>query len=370
MSNPPSLVVFLGGMHGSHVEDELARVRQAATFDTIDTARAAGIRHVILLTDDPGLAVGVEDVEIIVDTGEHHFGTALADIVGERRLRSVIYLGGASVPLLDVHGFREIEARLQRSEAVTNNRFSSDLIAWNADAAGLNVVRAVKRDNALARALQESGVTVGELPRSLQTMFDIDSPCDVAVLAVTGLGGARVREAVSQTALDLGPYRRTLHHFVEPASEIVVAGRVGTHVWQYLERETACRVRVFAEERGMEAGNRAESGEVRSLLGFFIEARGCGQLFTTLAELGDAAIIDSRVLLAHNGIAAQRTDRFLSDARLADDIGEPFLRELTQAAIDAPIPVLVGGHALVSGGLMALSEFAWQQNDAGLLMKE
>lgn len=366
---PPALVVFHGGMHGSPVEDALAAVRRAATFDTIDTARAADIERVILLTDDPELQAA-DGVEVVVDTGHHEFGRALAIIVEERRLRSVIYIGGGSVPLLDAAGFREIEERLQMSMAVTNNRYSSDLVAWNPDAAGMNVVRAVARDNSFARALQESGVSVWEMPRTLQTVLDIDSPCDVAVFAITGLGGPRLRDAVGETDLDLGPYRRVLRHFVTRTSQLVVAGRVGTHVWQYLERETACRVRVFAEERGMEADGRAESGDVRSLVGYFIEANGCERFFGILSELGDAAIIDTRVLLAHNRVNAGRTDRFLSDARRPGDIAEPFLREFTQAAVEARIPVLIGGHALVSGGLMALSEYAWQQNDAGLLVND
>lgn len=120
----------------------------------------------------------------------------------------------------------------------------------------------------------------------------------------------------------------------------------------------------------MEADGRAESGGVRSLLGFYIEEGGCERFFGLLAELGDAAIIDTRVLLAHKRIAASRTDRFLSDARQPDGIGDPFLREFTRAATEARIPVLLGGHALVSGGLMALSEFAWEQSEAGLLAGE
>ena len=43
----------------------------------------------------------------------------------------------------------------------------------------------------------------------------------------------------------------------------------------------------------------------------------------------------------------------------------PFLRDFTRAAVEAPIPVLLGGHSLMSGGLMALNEFAWAERDAG-----
>lgn len=370
MSAEPTLVIFLGGMAGSPIEDAVHAARRAATFDTIETARRAEIEQAIVLTDDPDLAPDAPGVEVIVDTGEHHFGKKLAEIVRDRSLRSVIYLGGGSVPLLGEAGFAEIVSRLLASTAVTNNRFSSDLIAWNPDAAGLNVVERVARDNSLARALQESGVDMSELPRTIETLLDIDGPTDLAVFALTGLGGERLRTALDVADLDPQPYRRLLPVFTDRISELVVAGRISSHVWQYMERETACRVRVFSEERGMEADGRADAGKVRSLIAFYMETAGVQRFFESLSGLGDAAIIDTRVLLAHKQIAASRVDRFLSDARRPDEITDPFLRELTEAAATSPLPVLLGGHSLVSGSLMALNEFAWQQSEAGLLTSE
>jgi hypothetical protein len=367
MSAEAVLVVFLGGVGGSPMEDMVAAARRAATFDTIETAQRAGIDRAIVLTDDPALQSDVAGVEVVTDVSEHHFGRALAGLVREKSLRSVIYLGGGSVPLIGMGDFTEIATRLQVSRAVTNNRFSSDLIAWNSDAAGLSVVEGVSRDNSLARALQESGVEMTELPRTVETIMDIDSPCDLAVLAVTGRGGPRLRSVVADVLLDLEPYRQALRHFVHRTSEIMVAGRVGSYAWQYMERETACRVRIFAEERGLEADGRGEMGQARSLVGYFLEAAGTERFFEAIAEMGDVAFIDTRVLLAHNGVAARRTDRFLSDARMPDEVGEPFLREFTRAAVQAPIPVLLGGHSLVSGGLMALNDYAWAQHEAGLL---
>jgi hypothetical protein len=152
--------------------------------------------------------------------------------------------------------------------------------------------------------------------------------------------------------------------FLDMKAQIVVAGRVGSITWRYLERETACRVRMFAEERGLEAEGRAQDGTARSLLGFYLEAVGVERFFTALAELGDAAFIDTRVLLAHMRIDANREDRFLSDLGRWQEVSQAFLREFTQAACEASIPVLLGGHSLMSGGLMALNEFAWREHDA------
>jgi hypothetical protein len=252
--------------------------------------------------------------------------------------------------------------------AVTNNLFSSDLVAFPVSDGALSVIETVTRDNSLARALQgEAGLRVEAMERTLASQFDIDTPTDLAVLALTEerwqvrlkpdprLGGLQDR------------YGAVLPLFLDQTKELVVAGRVGSHAWGYLERETACRVRLFAEERGMEADGRAESGRARSLVAYHLEAVGLERFFETLAELGDAAFIDSRVLLAHKQITASREDRFLSDLGRWQDIGDPFLRDFTRAAAEAPIPVLLGGHSLMSGGLMALNEFAWAERDAGRL---
>src|SRR5437899_345395 len=81
---------------------------------------------------------------------------------------------------------------------------------------------------------------------------DIDTPRDLCVLALTGVCGPRLQAYVRSLDLDVSRYRAVLPLFVDQTKRLLVAGRVGTHSWSYLERETACRVRLFAEERGME----------------------------------------------------------------------------------------------------------------------
>jgi len=366
----PTLLVFFGGMGGSPIEDAVASARRAATFDTIEVAQSAGIATAIVVTDDPDMQTELRGVEIVVDDGAHHFGRKLAGTLRRHSLRSVVYLGGGSVPLLRAEDFAAITEALEAGRTVTNNRFSSDLVAWEVDEGTAEVVIGLDRDNSLAGALQESGMELAELPRSIETVFDIDTPTDLAILAITEFGGERLRAVVREIDLDVDQYRRVLPLFFDRNAQITVAGRVGTHSWQYLERETACRVRMFAEERGMEANGRVAKGEARSLVGYFLEAAGYGHFFEALSDLGDAVFIDSRVLLAHQRIDASRADRFLSDAGRWEEIGDEFVRDFTIAANEASIPVLLGGHSLVSGGLMALNEFAWQQSEAGLLPKQ
>jgi len=376
MSERPTLVVFLGGLGDTPVEQMVAVTRLTCALDTIEAALSTGaFERTILATDqacDQDLPPGLE---LDIDDGPFHFGRRLAGIIRRHFLTSVVYLGGGSMPLLDGAGLSQITQGLEGDRARTNNRFSSDLVAFPITPDVLAAVEGVDRDNSLARAIEESaGLTLEELPRTVATQMDIDSPSDLAVLALTGEGGPRLRDYLrsleSEThstgqALSLTAYQRVLPLLTDREAQIVVAGRVGSHAWQYLERETACRVRLFAEERGLESDDRASTGTARSLLGFVIEAAGIDRFFELLPQLGDAAFIDTRVLLAHMRIDATREDRFLSDLGNWTAISDPFLRDFTRLATEADIPVLLGGHSLMSGGLMALNECAWREHEAG-----
>jgi hypothetical protein len=90
-----------------------------------------------------------------------------------------------------------------------------------------------------------------------------------------------------------------------------------------------------------------------------LDREGPDALGATLAGLGEAAIVDSRVLIAHRVSADEAfwppaEDRFASDLLLADRIRDPWLRALTAAASGASIPILLGGHSLVGPGVRLL----------------
>ena len=362
----PTLITFLGGFGSSEAERLVDDARVASTMDAFTAWRSLPRSPPAMLVTDrtfdapPGVLVDR-------DEGLYRFGSRLAVILRRHYIESAVYLGGGSVPLFTAADFTDVLSRLESGNAVTNNNFSSDLVAFPVNDAVLAAVEPLFRDNSLARAMLDAGLTVETMPRKVNTQLDIDTPTDVAVLALTSKAWGVRLKGDPQIGSIVALYRQVLPLFLDQAKELVVAGRVGSHAWGYLERETACRVRLFAEERGMEADRRDESGTARSLLAYHLEAVGMPRFFETLADLGDAAFIDTRVLLAHKRIQATREDRFLSDLGRWQEIGNEFLRDFTRAAIEAPIPVLLGGHSLMSGGLMALNEFAWSERDAGRL---
>jgi hypothetical protein len=97
-----------------------------------------------------------------------------------------------------------------------------------------------------------------------------------------------------------------------------------------------------------------------SALGLLLDLAGAESLGRFLARLGNAAVVDTRVLLAHRLGADERRwpeaeDRFASDLLLPELIADPWLRALTVAAVAAPIPILLGGHTPVGPGLPLLA---------------
>lgn len=366
----PVLVVFLGGMGGSPVEEMMAGALRAAALDSLDEALGTGaFAGAILATDVADLLPGrlPRDVTVDPDRGPFRFGRRLAGLIEQHRIDSVVYFGAGAVPLFKGPDFAAIAVGLGAASraVISNNFYSGDLIAFR-PASALLAMEPPATDNSLPRLLRDrAGLENQPLPRNAVTQFNIDSPVDLAVLALHGGSGQRLSCLLGSLDLDLAPYRRCLSLLTDPSAEVLVAGRVGSQVWQCLERETACRVRVFSEERGMAAAGREGTG-ARSLLAYHLQAVGLARFFEELATLGDAAFIDTRVLLAHLGLRPSRADRFLSDLGRPDAIADPFLREFTQGAAAAAIPVLLGGHSLVSGGLMALIEAAWREYDKAL----
>ena len=362
----PVLVVFHGGTGGGEAESLLARARVVAAERTAAAALTAGFEAVVLATDDANAFERLPNATL-VDTdipGEtFDFAGRLRGIVAHYGLKKPAVMGSGSVPLLGVDEFRLVVEQLDARDGrfVTNNFFSSDFTAWTPGDA-IEDAGSFTRDNFLPRRLRdEARLAPVILPRTTATQFDLDTPVDLAILGLQEGLPPEIREA-ARVVRDLGQrVRRIMPILCDRQGHLVVAGRVGSQTWQYLERETACRVRMYSEERSLAT---APEGYVpRSALGFLLESVGFTRFFEHMAELGDALVLDTRVLEAHTGVTPSREDRFQSDLFNWEAIHDPWLRELTKAAARAPRPVILGGHSLVAGGLMALNDVAWAEND-------
>lgn len=352
----------------------------------LESARAAlAQRHVAGF-----LAAGAETARVVAGLPDGQpFGARLATVRADLAPgRGLIVLGSGALALAgpaDRRAFVETAAG-PGLRALANNRYSADVVALSAPSAERlqGVPPKLPGDNALPRWLAENGgVAVADLRSRWRLAVDLDSPLDVVLVeryrrtaagtnATPDVGRGR-RPETSDPATDR--VRAALEGvrgvMTDPRRELVIAGRTSAATLGWLERHARCRVRGLVEERGLRASSRLALGPAsrrdqgnarppRSILGMLLDRDGPAALAERLAELGDAALVDSRVLIAHR-VGIDETawpsaeSRFASDLLDAGSVADPWLAALTAAAAAAPLPIVLGGHTLVGPGVRLIA---------------
>lgn len=295
------------------------------------------------------------------------FGEVLASVAPARG--GAVIFGSGAVPRLNAADARRLVkvAASGEPQAVTNNRYSSDIVALGR-AAILRDLPALPSDNPLPRWLEErAGFMVTELPGRERLALDLDTPLDVALSALAPGAAPWLRRAAGTAGIVL-PRLEELRSVVrDPTRELLIFGRSGSRTLAWLERNVRCRVRFLSEERGLRASSplairgasTTATREPNSTLSLLLEQRGPQEFASIVGDLGDAALVDSRVLLAARlGTDEARWpaafDRFNSDLHRPMNIADPWLRDLTASASAAAQPILLGGHSLVGPGVRLL----------------
>ena len=277
---------------------------------------------------------------------DEHAGIPVADL--RRRWRLAIdldgpldlaLLGGPWRVTLPSAATDRVDDRLARLGGVAADRAAELLIAGRTSAGTLRWLD------------EDAGIPVADLRRRWRLAIDLDGPLDLALL------GGRWRAMLPPASTDRVDDRLARLRAVaaDLAAELLIAGRASAGTLRWLEGHSAARVRALIEERGLRT-SRPGQRPPGSVLGLLLDRDGPASLGRLMARLADGAIVDTRVLLAHQlgpdeAAWPPAEDRFASDLLLHEQIADPWLRELTQAAAEAPIPVLLGGHTLVGPGV-------------------
>ena len=345
----PTIVIFHrpAGPHDAPLVRLLADVRARLAADQADAFVAAG-------------AGDIRWVDEVADS----FGQILAAAVPDRD--GVVVFGSGAVPLLKPADAAQLLAVATAGgrRALTNNRYSSDNCAIS-NASVLTQLPALPSDNALPRWLEErSGFSVEELTGRDRLALDLDTPLDIALVALSPAAPAWLRRAATEAGLAVPRRSELLSLSADPHRELLVFGRAGSSTLRWLERNVRCRVRFLAEERGLRASSPLAIGTPapvhsrppRATIGRLLARRGPAALPDVVAELADGAIIDSRVLMAdHYGPDEAAwpapADRYASDLLRAEEVADPWLRELTTAAAASRRPIVLGAHTLIGPGI-------------------
>lgn len=362
----PDLVVFYGRGGGSELERLVDGARRASTRQLVAEAVVHDLfRHVVLVTNDRDLAGRLEaehpalDIDRTPDTID--FGQQLRTVAERLRSRAVVYVGGGGAPFLDAGELRAIVGRIapevtgEAGVVFANNYLSSDYVAFR-PAAALARTLPIRNDNDLAwRLHHDAGLARAAVESSPLDRLDIDTPTDLALLRLVPEVRGELRVYLEAHAPALPALASVEATMADPYRTLIVAGRLNTQVLLTIEREVSFLKRLFVEERSMKANGRQERGEVRSLLAVLLREVGPDRFFAHLADLGDAVVFDTRPLFAHIAPHLSAADRFASDLLRPEAIANPEVREFTRAARDAIVPVVLGGHSLVTGGLWVLA---------------
>jgi CTP:molybdopterin cytidylyltransferase MocA len=358
---------MLGSEGPGPVERWVAAGRLAAALDVIELLRRLpSVAQIVVATSERQAAQAHARLPVDWDFDPpgipFHFGHRLAGLVERYPAAAHVYLGAGSLPLLPGAVLAEaIGEAIAAGQplAITNNLYSSDWIVLNCAQAIRQRPDRLPNDNALGWVLKtEAGVAVRALPPSAATRLDIDTPADLLLLSLHPHIGPHLRRFLTSQPHAPTQWLNAGRCLFTPGGQVALVGRVASGVWAHVEAHTQAWVRVFSEERGMSASGRQGAGQVRSLLGVLLEELGHEKFFGQLAQIVQAGFIDTRVLLAHQRRWPSAADRYASDLGLADQVSDPWLRALTAAAAGAGIPLVLGGHGVVAGGLYGLVEIA------------
>lgn len=268
---------------------------------------------------------------------------------------TLVVLGSGAIPLATAADRRWL-LDAGPAEIRANNAYSADAVALGARAVSqlLEIPDEIS-DNGLPRWLHGRGWPVRDRRSHWRLAVDVDSPLDL-VLVARGRRSPRLRSLarVATTPALAAAMDRLAATADDPSRELLVAGRTSATTLRWLEERTRCRVRAVVEERGLRSAL-VWARPPASLLAAALGSSGPRGLGALIASLADGALVDSRVLIAHHRGGHETDwppaeDRFASDLLLPEEVGDPWLRELTASAVEAPVPILLGGHGLVGPG--------------------
>jgi len=335
-------------------------VRSAVLQDTAARAREAGFDRVRVFASEP-----IADLAVEVTGADQAIGDIVA--AAANGAAGPVCYAGSGMPAMTAADWSAVRAAIESGNATANRMFSCDWIGVP-DGRLLSCVAGERVDNRFALLVRDgTDVDVQSYARSARSLLDVDTPADLTVLqaaaSVASLELGELSAAALSNWRELDEPGRLAWRVFEVMTrrdeELMIAGRVSGSDWSVVDRDTSCRVRVLSEERGL----RTRQRRARSLLGELYEWAGQDGFLLALEGMGDAMVWDTRPFLAHLGWDLSRDDRFWADLGCWQQISDERMRSLVSMLEDSA--VLMGGHSLVSGGLLAGIDAAWTRWESG-----
>ena len=210
MSDGPALILLHGGAGTGEAEGMVARGRLAAAGVSARAARSGRLRDALswrrTMSAVEGRRLLLRPVDRDAPGEAFSLRKRVVGLAEKLEAKAVAVMGAGALPFLAAEDFAAVLEGLAGggNVAVTNNFYSSDLTAWTPSDA-IARVGPFERDNVLPRRLRdEAGCAVTVLPRTVRTAFDLDTPADLVVLALSEATPEAIREALPAGG---GPFR-------------------------------------------------------------------------------------------------------------------------------------------------------------------
>ena len=301
--------------------------------------------------------------------GDFHMGQVLQQLIAQTGLTHLLVSGGTALPLIGPDQLRAYIKQLFTMERgmITNNPQSGDLVLFH-PANAIQEIVLPRSDNELSNNLQYQA----RLPRVLMepstaTLFDIDTPIDLLLYyRLTGKPSWLMRDYAQLFERAEEKLEALIPVISRDYRELILAGRIAGNIIAYINEWLRVRLRVFAEERGMKALGRIHRGEINAFLGLIMEDQSVDKLFRYFEAVGTAILWDNRPAIYHMkkglpGDQERDLDRFLMDLFYPEAVKDPVLQSIADRAYRSGLPLLMGGHSLVSGGIYALVTLVYRQ---------
>jgi len=369
-------VIMLGGLGKNPAETLMREALGAAATDLAQICQQSDeFTKITVLADSHVKTLDDKTIPFELSHPNATFGELINQfsqyITGETtNTDGYIYFGAGSGPLLstrDIRMFTKLVSEADSNSCITNNRYSADFFGVKPTDLLESLHPPPISDNSVpTRLIEERETSIIEIPRSAETQFNIDIPSDLATLSLTQKSGPKLKSFIAQETQLLKQAVKAQwnasQHFLKKNSEVFVYGRTSSRIWSYLETETACKIRIISEERGLKGAPKGH--QARSFLAYLIQAYGPQEVFgKLLPQFCSAAFVDLIPIIEHMNISCSRNDRFSADLFQHDAIKNEELREIILAITQSPIPIAVGGHSLVSSSLEILNQLVWDVAD-------
>ncbi len=353
-------LVFHAPLGDTNGERLVENGRWAATLGLARRLRDAGLAEVYVVTPNVERCPGGAGVVTFLSSGtaeEFHFGNTLRGLIARLDLDGVLYFGSGSGGLLsEAELGRLIEfAGGEAARGLFNNFYSCDFCSLSG-AKEITKAELPGIDNPLGFALADAGIPCFSLARTAATQFDIDTPTDLLLLGRSHLGSAELREYCASIEISHPSLDRALAVLTDRSAVTSLVGRLSPVTWSHFETQVACRTNALVEGRGMRAGAAPHVPWLRQVLA----VDGPEAFFDCLARSCDAAWIDTRPLLGATDAHPSAGERFSSDLFHIAGVSDPMWRAFTVSALASRIPIVLGGHSLVCGGLYLAAEACWK----------